>query len=204
MVQGILPIVSLSVLNYYVYKCVQRRKMSIREKAKRLQFQAAKHVMSHEHTQSTMLFAIVAIFFVSHTIRFFLNVHEFFNLEMLKFTLEENCQIFNIWATAVASISHCIMTTNCSTNFLIYAYNSKMFRCMLKQSIVKYKMKLYTYFKSLPTFKNPFKNFRRESEISPITTKNAIFRSSEDNTIPTITILTTQHYHTNGILETTL
>ena len=75
---------------------------------------------------------------------------------------------------------------------------------MLKQSIVKYKIKLYTYFKSLPTFKNPFKIFRRENDISPIITKNAIFRSSADNTIPTITILTTQHYHTNGILETTL
>ena len=83
---------------------------------------------AHEAQQATVLFVIVANFFICHTLRFALNLHEFLTLDSIRALLTDDaCVSFSYGGFCAVSISHCLMTLNSSVNFFIYACTSSNF-----------------------------------------------------------------------------
>ena len=97
LVQGIIPFVSLSFLNYRIYWVMKRRQNMVNRplvapKPNNLPPNitggntplTARQKKANEAQQAVVLFVIVLLFFLCHSLRFGLNVHEFFNLNTLK------------------------------------------------------------------------------------------------------------------------
>ena len=62
--------------------------------------------------QAVVLFVIVLLYFLCHTPRFILNIHEFITLDTLRNAIESGCNSVSLWALGGASISHFLMTLN--------------------------------------------------------------------------------------------
>jgi len=137
LVQGVIPFIGLSFLNYRIYWVIRRRSAL----QNRPQIQncgngvASQQKKDAEAKQSLVLFVIVLLYFLCHTPRFILNIHEFITLETLKHSIESGCNSVSLWALGGASISHFLMTLNSSVNFFIYASTSSMFRDILRGHI---------------------------------------------------------------------
>lgn len=71
------------------------------------------------------------LFFICHTPRFVLNVHEFLTLESLRKSIDHDCNDISLWALVCASVSHFLMTLNSSVNFFIYCFMCATFRRLL-------------------------------------------------------------------------
>ena len=95
LVQGIIPFVSLSFLNYRIYWVMKRRqnlvnrplvapKPNLPPNITGNALLTARQKKANEAQQAVVLFVIVLLFFLCHSLRFGLNVHEFFNLNALK------------------------------------------------------------------------------------------------------------------------
>jgi hypothetical protein len=83
---------------------------------------------ANETKQAVVLFIIVLLFFICHTPRFVLYLHELFTLESLRQSVENDCNDVSVWALIFASISHFLMTINSSVNFFIYGFMCGTFR----------------------------------------------------------------------------
>ena len=101
LVQGIIPFVSLSFLNYRIYWVMKRRQNMVNRPlvapkpnnlppnnitggGNNATTLTARQKKANEAQQAVVLFVIVLLFFLCHSLRFGLNVHEFFNLNTLK------------------------------------------------------------------------------------------------------------------------
>ncbi len=78
-----------------------------------------------------VLFIIVLLFFICHTPRFALYLHEFFTLDSLRHSVETDCNDVSVWVLIVASVSHFLLTINSSVNFFIYGFMCGTFRQIL-------------------------------------------------------------------------
>ena len=158
LVQGFIPFVSLSFLNYRIYWVMIRRRQMINRPTPKPAARATENEgtsmvkqgtgknsdsssssqrKANEAKQALVLFVIVLLFFLCHTPRFIINLHEFLNLDLLHEGIETNCGSFPIWALAVTSVSHCLMTLNSSSNFYIYCFMCSTFRDVLKKWLVR-------------------------------------------------------------------
>ena len=89
-----------------------------------------------EIKQTLVLFAIVALFVICHALRVILNVEELTNLgKSYQQRLEERCA--NFWAVLVTPISTLLLQINSSSNFFIYCFFDKIYRDLLKSSILR-------------------------------------------------------------------
>eukprot|EP00095_Tigriopus_kingsejongensis_P000754 snap_masked-scaffold273_size229271-processed-gene-1.12 protein:Tk00754 transcript:snap_masked-scaffold273_size229271-processed-gene-1.12-mRNA-1 annotation:"fmrfamide receptor" len=133
LVQGIIPFVLLSILNYRIYWVIKRRREMINRPASISQNvrSASAQKKANETQQAVVLFIIVLLFFICHTPRFVLNVHEFLTLESLRISIEQDCNGVSLWALIWASVSHFLMTLNSSVNFFIYCFMCATFRRIL-------------------------------------------------------------------------
>lgn len=86
LIQGVVPFVLLTILNYRIYWVIKRRRGLVNRPATSNHNQAKK---ANETQQAVMLFIIVLLFFICHTPRFVLNLHEFLTLESLRKSIEE-------------------------------------------------------------------------------------------------------------------
>ena len=87
---------------------------------------------ANEAQQAIVLFIIVLLFFICHTPRFILNIHEFLTLETLRKSIANDCNDISVWALSSASVSHFLMTLNSSINFFIYCFMCSTFRYVVK------------------------------------------------------------------------
>ena len=163
-VQGIIPLVSLCILNYRIYSVMIRRRSltnrpvsiemrsseserlsmiqkngSQNQKPKKTPEEAQRK--ANETKQAFVLFVIVLFYLTFHFPRFLINLHEFYHLDTIKEIMEgskddkKECDSFPIWALAFTSISHCLLTLNSSSNFFIYCFMSSTFRNVVIQWI---------------------------------------------------------------------
>ena len=99
---------------------------------------AAKAAKANETQQAIVLFIIVLLFFICHTPRFALNVHEFLTLDSFRFSIENDCNSVSVWALIWASVSVCLMTLNSSVNFFIYCFMCGTFRRQVRKTVCRY------------------------------------------------------------------
>ena len=167
LVQGVIPFISLSFLNYRIYWVIKRRRKLknrprlgsntdnghqlrprrgsnldngdhllniVETQLSRASFSAERKV--NEAKQAVVLFMIVLLFFICHTPRQMINIHEFINLDLLKRGMDSECDKFPVLAFTFTSISHCLMTLNSSSNFYIYCFMCSTFRSVLYRWIL--------------------------------------------------------------------
>ena len=148
LVQGIIPFISLSFLNYRIYWVMKRRANMINRPlvAKNSSSQpnvtgaqlTAQQKKANEAQQAVVLFVIVLLFFLCHALRFVINIHELFNLNALKQAIgDPTNDCFSYVAFTSVSVSNCLMTLNASVNFFIYAFTSSTFREVVKKKYGK-------------------------------------------------------------------
>ena len=140
LIQGIIPFACLIFFNYRTNWALKRRRIMRNRPLPMTNPQAIlgqagndnqltnQQKKAHEAQQATVLFVIVANFFICHTLRFALNLHEFLTLDSIRaFLTDDACVSFSYGGFCAVSISHCLMTLNSSVNFFIYACTSSNF-----------------------------------------------------------------------------
>ena len=167
LVQGIIPFLSLSFLNYRIFWVINRRRQLKNRPRLGCNIERRDHSEHREHgieatignteyslntststdpmcratfsaerkknegRHAVILFIIVILFFICHTPRVIINIHEFVNLDLLKRGMESDCDTYPILAFIFTSISNCILTLNSSCNFYIYCFMCPKFRSVL-------------------------------------------------------------------------
>ena len=164
LVQGIIPFISLSFLNYRIYWVIKRRRelknrprlgstidieynvpnrprpnsnianevhlLTVEENPVcRASFSAERKANEAKH--AVILFIIVLLFFICHTPRVIINIHELVYLDLLKRGMENDCDKYPILAFIFTSISNFLLTVNSSSNFYIYCFMCSTFRNVL-------------------------------------------------------------------------
>jgi len=183
LVQGIIPILCLAILNFAIHRKITARRNQNNQSRNRNCHLLQNNTQQSGNNENTnchscvflevlrTLFAIIAVFFACHSLRFALQIHTLVTLEQLRFGIQEDCLIYgHLLASVAVSIRNCLLTTNSSANFWIYAYNSELFRDILKTNLMKFHSKL-----KMPrsTFSSPLrKNNNRDIAIpEPINEK---------------------------------
>ena len=107
-VLGILPFTTFSIFNVRIYKEV----IKLRKRKEK-----------QEAVLCIILIFIVLTFFICHSPRLLLNIHEIWTLEQVKFCLHIEMTIlggFPVWAILLGYISNVLMVINSSANLVIY------------------------------------------------------------------------------------
>ena len=87
--------------------------------------------------QTTMLFAIIAIFLISHTPRCILNIDELVSLDNMENAKEEGCIWLQYWTVFVVPISHILLQVKCGINLLLFCVFSGSFRRNIRHRLKK-------------------------------------------------------------------
>ena len=131
---GVLPVALLAFLNFHIYKGVtkfhQRRGTIL---STGLGVQPANDKTSDEITQAKILFAIVLVFVLCHTLRILLNLEDWIG-HKTRFDEYENkgCKYGTpYWALVAIPISEILLRVNASINFFIYCAFNKSFRSVI-------------------------------------------------------------------------
>ena len=139
-VTAIVPLVSLSYLNVNIYlkfRQYLRRQPTFANKAICIQNTANEQKVKKREKdmiqQTMILFSVVVLFGLFHTLRIVLNIEEFASLEKRKRVKEQNdgCEWLQYWTIIASPISHILLQLNSSLNFIIYCYFNKSFRDVL-------------------------------------------------------------------------
>lgn len=134
----IIPLASLTYLNVNIYlkfKEYLRRQASSLTLGTRHAQEKIKKREKDMVQQTRILFSIVILFGLFHILRIVLNLEECLNLEERKFAKEKQCEWLQYWTIIASPISHLMLQTNSSVNFLIYCYFNKSFRAELTSSL---------------------------------------------------------------------
>ena len=156
-VHGIIPFASLSFFNHRIYRVIRRKQLTTCQSTKmrptsgtqestsmeqdtiKNKENSATQRKAFEKKQAFVLLSIVCMHLICHIPRFLINLHEFFSLDILRKGVAPlkygklNCESFPIWALAITSVSHCLLTLNSSSNLFIYCFTCSTFRDALCQ-----------------------------------------------------------------------
>ena len=137
---GIVPFALLAFLNFHVYRGVLRfhlRRASIR--SQRANRHPANYQEANDNAQSTILVAIVIIFFTCNILRIVLNVEDWISHTTRFEELgTKDCKYgVPYWALLAAPISETLLRLNSSINFFIYCAFNNHFRNVISTKASK-------------------------------------------------------------------
>ena len=134
-VTAAVPFLSLAYLNLNIYfefkQYIDRQSLSKAATSSITVHQLQKKFRKREKDlvqQTMILFSIVVLFVLFHTLRIVLNVEEFLTLEKRKRAKETGCEWLQYWTIIAAPLSHLLLQINSSINFVIYCYFNRSFR----------------------------------------------------------------------------
>ena len=126
-----IPLGVLMYLNCKIYlslnQFIQRQPSSGTGSSRRQQLTDVK--------KTFILFSIVAIFVICHSLRIILNIDEFFNLTTFKEEQEKGCDGVKFWAQVIVPLNQLLIIINASANFFIYVFFDKGFQQVLQQAL---------------------------------------------------------------------
>ena len=137
---GIVPFALLAFLNFHVYRGVVRfhiRRASIR--SQRADRHPANYQEANDNAQSTILVAIVLLFFLCNILRIVLNVEDWISHTTRFEELgAKDCKYgVPYWALLTAPISETLLRVNSSINFIIYCAFNNHFRNVISNQASK-------------------------------------------------------------------
>ena len=144
LVTVIIPLTSLAYLNFNIFrklkKYVERRPsvatsefgVGIADGGTHRKLQRRDKDMIQ---QTTVLFAIVILFVLFHTLRIILNIDEFVTIDNSDKANESGCTWLQYWTIIAVPVSHLLLQINSSINLFIYCVFNKSFRSVMKSKL---------------------------------------------------------------------
>ena len=134
-VTGAIPCVLLTYFNYNIYKSLKQR--HIRRATMVNRTRCVKDNSRRDGLRQTfVLFAIIALFVVCHSLRVILNVEEIVNHEQKYEQGNQDCPgSVRFWEMIAMPISAVLVQINSGTNFFIYCVYDDIFKDVLKSKV---------------------------------------------------------------------
>ena len=132
-VLGIIPFSLLTFFNVAIYNRAKTPLPLIEETSTSTKVRGIQ-----ENDLSKVLIAIVALFIVCHTLRFFLNFYEMIWIDSLLACLQAEKAEFPVWSHIVQEVSRLLLILNSSSNNVIYCCFNTKFR----NQLTKYKRRI--------------------------------------------------------------
>ena len=133
---AVIPVAVLTYLNCRIYTSLNQfvaRQPSINSSQST---SSARRQQTNDVKKVFILFSIVIIFVLCHSIRIILNIDEFINLTKFKEEREKGCDGVNFWAQVIVPINQLLIILNSSANFFIYVFFDKGFQQVLRQACI--------------------------------------------------------------------
>ena len=138
-ITGIIPVFLLTYFNFFIGKgmkkfvqqrSTRRQKSLLRKSENDIQEEQEN---KNQRTQTIILFAIVIIFILCHSLRIILNVEEFVIHSTTMEDLKNSCRYgYPFWVLIGHPISEVLLKLNSSVNFFIYCAFNNCFRKALR------------------------------------------------------------------------
>ena len=143
LVTVVIPVVSLTYLNMNIFlkfkEYLQRQPRTNIQLSNQTEADAKTRKREKDMIQQTMiLFSIVILFCLFHILRIVLNVEEFSSLSKREMANEHGCEWLQYWTIIASPVSHILLLSNSSMNFIIYCYFNKAFREHLMKLIAPF------------------------------------------------------------------
>ena len=133
---AVIPLTILTYLNYKIYKSLKAflmRQPSLNSNLSKGQ----KYRREMNDVQKTyILFSIVIVFALCHTVRIMLNIEEFLNLGRFKDEINQGCDVFGAWFKMCLPLNQLFIIISSSANFFIYICFDSGFQCVLRESCI--------------------------------------------------------------------
>ena len=139
-VTSIIPGVLLTFYNFRIYSACKERNLKRANVFSKVS-QGGVDVFSNNDTkgddmrQSFVLFAIVGMFFICHSLRIALNIAELVGYEMKQEQWINGCPGIRFWGLIALPISGLMLLINSSTDFFIYCIYDPIFRNILNSYV---------------------------------------------------------------------
>lgn len=129
-VTGLIPLLSLAILNWAIYRGIKRRKKTIQ--TMQSQQMRQQHLGTCSTVEELILFAIVFIFLICTLPRIVLNTYEMVSIQSIRDNLYNECFRLPLWVMVTTSFTYILATLNSSINFVVYCIMYSAFRRELR------------------------------------------------------------------------
>ena len=139
-VTGFAPLMLLAYFNFYIYKGMHRfaKQRSKRRGGEQERDEQQNEEARNQRNQTIILFSIVIIFIVCHTLRIILNIEDFIIRKTTVVDLNKNCTYGHpYWYLISMPVSEILLRLNSSINFFIYCAFNNSFRRVLNERIIQ-------------------------------------------------------------------
>ena len=142
LITAAIPLIALAYLNFNIcsqLKTYVKRQPSVRKSvAENFNSDAKKKIQRKEKdviAQTIVLFTIVVLFVLFHTLRIVLNIEELVTLNNVAGDKEQGCTWLQYWTLVAVPISHILLSLNSSMNLFIYCFCNRSFRNVLRSKL---------------------------------------------------------------------
>ena len=101
--------------------------------------QERQHSSSIDVKKTFILFSIVVLFILCHSLRIIMNIAEFVNAEVLSIEREKGCNELSFWHFFSIPISEILLLFNASAHFFVYLFFDKTFQAIAKGRLFSFK-----------------------------------------------------------------
>ena len=136
---AIIPLSILMYLNYRIYSSLNQFIQRQPSTNTAHPTSSRGRVKTSDVKKTFILFSIVVIFVVCHSLRIVLNIDEFLNLTRFKEEQEKGCEGVKFWAQIAFSLSQLLLLLNSSANFFIYVFFDQEFQQNLQTACMFWK-----------------------------------------------------------------
>ena len=163
-----IPVVSLLYLSCKIYFSLNkfiRRQPSCRQTGPRQPLQSIgtyQRQQRLDEKKTFILFSLVTVFVICHSLRIILNVDEFLNLPQFVKELQKGCNNQTFWDHILIPLNQLLLIINASAHFFIYVFFDHGFQQVLRKSYVIKSERL-----SNNTGKRTIDNYTRSQNGSP-------------------------------------
>ena len=137
-----IPVFSLLYLSCKIYLSLNkfiRRQPSCRHTGQRQLLESNgsfKRQQNLDEKKTFILFSLVTVFVICHSLRIILNVDEFLNLPQFVEELQKGCNTQKFWDQILIPLNQLLLIINASAHFFIYVFFDKGFQHVLKRLYV--------------------------------------------------------------------
>ena len=128
---ALIPLIVLIYLNCKIYSALNQfisRQPSAQTTDQKNNVQSQQ---TNDVKKVFILFSIVALFVLCHSLRVILNIEEFINLTTFKEEQKKGCEVEVLWTQVVVPINQMLLIINSSSHFFIYVFMDKGFQQVL-------------------------------------------------------------------------
>ena len=151
---------------------LQKRRRSNKSQTLSRNEPGMKHEQQERHLSSSIdvkktfiLFSIVMLFILGHSLRITMNIAEFVNVEVLSIEREKGCNELSYWHFFSIPISEILLLFNASAHFFVYLFFDKTFQAIAKEHLFSLKNYIQC------SFGNPRHHENQRQEMIPLEDK---------------------------------